>query len=304
MNMPQPPSLFYMGSYLKTPTDSILLTLRVEKDDYDNVKTITAAPEEPVKSLDIWKYCLTSAETLRLGTFLGTKYKSPSSSGVFQTIDDTLNHIAQHGTAETLAYTIFGVVPQAAYAVFGLDDGTFSVRLMNSYLKLDYPAMRRWLGGDHASFAADYYILGNKINAFGDLYVYFDYAKDDAGNTFTVDVHADRNGEKISEIDVYVSTERNDADRQLAIWKEYARNHTDKGIGTFKEAYTTDSWGDRKETFADLAAAIAHVETNGRPGAFDGGIIAVFEADGVATNLVMNQRYIYLLIKDPNYNVE
>lgn len=304
MNMPQPSSLFYMGSYLKTPTDSILLTLCVEKDDYDNVKTITAAPEEPAKSLDIWQYCLTSAETLRLGTFLGTKYKSPSSSGVFQTIDDTLNHIAQHGTAETLAYTIFGVVPQAAYAVFGLDDGTFSVRLMNSYLKLDYPAMRRWLGGDHASFAADYYILGNKINAFGDLYVYFDYAKDDAGNTFTVDVHADKNGEKISEIDVYVSTERNDADRQLAIWKEYARNHTDKGIGTFKEAYTTDSWGDRKETFADLAAAIAHVETNGRPGAFDGGIIAVFEADGVATNLVMNQRYIYLLIKDPNYNVE
>jgi len=38
-------------------------------------------------------------------------------------------------------------------------------------------------------------ILGNKINAFGDLYVYFDYAKDAAGNTFTVDVHADKNGE-------------------------------------------------------------------------------------------------------------
>ena len=41
-----------------------------------------------------------------------------------------------------------------------------------------------------------------------------------------------------------------------------------------------------------------------RPGPFDGGIIVVFEADGVATNLVMNQQYIYLLIKDPNYNVE
>ena len=137
MNMPQPPSVFYLGSYLKTPTDSILLTLCVEKDDYDNVKTITAAPEDPAKSLDVWQYCLTSAEALRLGTFLGTKYKSPSSSGVFQTIDDTLNHIAQHGTAETLACTIFGVVPQAAYAVFQLDNGAFSARLMNSYLKLD-----------------------------------------------------------------------------------------------------------------------------------------------------------------------
>lgn len=224
MNMPQPPSVFYLGSYLKTPTDSILLTLCVEKDDYDNVKTITAAPEDPAKSLDVWQYCLTSAEALRLGTFLGTKYKSPSSSGVFQTIDDTLNHIAQHGTAETLACTIFGVVPQAAYAVFQLDNGAFSARLMNSYLKLDYPAMRRWLGGDHAAFAAEYYVLGNKINAFGDLYVYFYYAKDAAGNTFTVDVHADKNGEKISEIDVYVSADRNDADKQLAIWKEYARD--------------------------------------------------------------------------------
>lgn len=304
MNMPQQPSVFYLGSYLKTPTDSILLTLCVEKDDYDNVKTITAAPEDPAKSLDVWQYCLTSAEALRLGTFLGTKYKSPSSSGVFQTIDDTLNHIAQHGTAETLACTIFGVVPQAAYAVFQLDNGTFSARLMNSYLKLDYPAMRRWLGGDHAAFAAEYYVLGNKINAFGDLYVYFYYAKDAAGNTFTVDVHADKNGEKISEIDVYVSADRNDADKQLAIWKEYARDYADKGLGAFKEAYTTDSWGDRKETFADLAAAVAHVESNGRPGPFDGGIIVVFEADGVATNLVMNQQYIYLLIKDPNYNVE
>ena len=92
--------------------------------------------------------------------------------------------------------------------------------------------------------------------------------------------------------------------QQLAIWKEYARDYADKGLGAFKEAYTTDSWGDRKETFADLAAAVAHVESNGRPGPFDGGIIVVFEADGVATNLVMNQQYIYLLIKDPNYNVE
>lgn len=231
MNMPQPPSVFYLGSYLKTPTDSILLTLCVEKDDYDNVKTITAAPEDPAKSLDVWQYCLTSAEALRLGTFLGTKYKSPSSSGVFQTIDDTLNHIAQHGTAETLACTIFGVVPQAAYAVFQLDNGAFSARLMNSYLKLDYPAMRRWLGGDHAAFAAEYYVLGNKINAFGDLYVYFYYAKDAAGNTFTVDVHADKNGEKISEIDVYVSADRNDADKQLAIWKEYARDYADQRSG-------------------------------------------------------------------------
>lgn len=304
MDMPQPPPVFYLGSYLKTPTDSILLTLLAEKDNYGKVGIVRAVPENTDKHLDVWTYCLTASETLRLGTFLGTKYKSPSSSGVFQTIDDTLNHIAQHGTAETLACTIFGVVPQTAYAVFQLDNGAFSAQLMNSYLKLDYPAMRRWLGGDHAAFASSHYILGNKINAFGDLYVYFDYAKDADGNTFTVDVHADKNGGKISEIDVYVSAERNDADKQLSVWKEYARDYATKGLGAFKEAYTTDSWGEKKETFADLAAAIAHVEANGRPGAFDGGIIVVFETDGVATNLVMNQQYIYLLIKDPNYNVE
>lgn len=196
------------------------------------------------------------------------------------------------------------MIPQAAYAVFALIEGQFTAGIMNSYLTLDYPEMRSWLGTDHAVFAKNNYILGNKINAFGDLYVYFDYAKDSAGNTFTVDVHADRNGDKISEIDVYVSAERNDADQQLAVWKEYARDYADKGLGTFKEAYTTDSWGAKKDSFADLAAAIAYVEANGRPGAFDGGIIAVFEADGAVTNLVMNQQYIYLLIKDPNYNVE
>ena len=75
--MPQQPSVFYLGSYLKTPTDSILLTLCVEKDDYDNVKTITAAPEDPAKSLDVWQYCLTSAEALRLGIPTVTIAKLP-----------------------------------------------------------------------------------------------------------------------------------------------------------------------------------------------------------------------------------
>lgn len=77
MNMPQPPSVFYLGSYLKTPTDSILLTLCVEKDDYDNVKTITAAPEDPAKSLDVWQYGLTASETLRLARSSAPNTKAP-----------------------------------------------------------------------------------------------------------------------------------------------------------------------------------------------------------------------------------
>ena len=306
MNNPQegPTHRFYMGGYLKTGSDSLLLTILVEKDPYDNIGQIQAVPEDPAKELGLWEYCLTDAETLNLGNFLGTKYRSPSSSGVFQTIDEALNHIAQHGTTGTLTCTLFGVVPNAAYAVVWLDEGAASVCLTNSYLTLDYPLMRGWLGSDHAQFANDHYALGNKINAFGDLYVYFYYAKDSAGNTFTVDVHADKNGANISEIDAYVSTDRNDADQQLAIWKDYAQHYDRFGLGTFKEAYTTDSWGDKKDTFADMAAVIAHIGANGRPGAFDGGIIAVFEADGIATNLVMNQQFIYLLIKDPAYNVE
>ena len=108
MNMPQPPSVFYLGSYLKTPTDSILLTLCVEKDDYDNVKTITAAPEDPAKSLDVWQYGLTASETLRLGAFLGTKYKSPSSSGVFQTIDDVAKGEIRNKIRDLLGAFMFG----------------------------------------------------------------------------------------------------------------------------------------------------------------------------------------------------
>lgn len=305
MNMPQPPSVFYLGSYLKTPTDSILLTLCVEKDDYDNVKTITAAPEDPAKSLDVWQYCLTSAEALRLGTFLGTKYKSPSSSGVFQTIDDTLNHIAQHGTAETLACTIFGVVPQAAYAVFQLDNGAFSARLMNSYLKLDYPAMRR---------------LGSAATTPPSLRsTTFWATRSTPSATSTSTSTMPRTPPATPSPSTYTptrtarkspkstSTSAPTATTPTSSWpsgRNTPATTRTKGLGAFKEAYTTDSWGDRKETFADLAAAVAHVESNGRPGPFDGGIIVVFEADGVATNLVMNQQYIYLLIKDPNYNVE
>lgn len=294
---------FRMNGYLKAGADSILMTIRVDKDEYGHIGSINATLDDPDKNLPVWKYYLANAESFCLGQFLGTKFRSPGSSGVHQTVEDTINLIETGGTAGTQTYTLFSVIPGSAYAVAILSEGIFTITLTNSYLTLDYPAMRGWLGGDHAAFASQYYILGNKINLWGNIYVYFDSAKDSDGNSFTVDVHADKAGAVITEIDIYVNKEKNTEAQQLAIWKDYAAHAGDFGLGVFKEAYTTDSGG-RKDNFASLGEVMAYVEENGRPGPFDGGIIVVFEADGIDTNLVMNAQYIYLLMKDPNYTVE
>lgn len=294
-----------LGGYLKTDTDSILLRIRVEKDESDRVGSIEASLENTAKNLEVWKYYVTHPDHLSLGRFLGTKFRSGKSSGVHQTIDQTVQMIEEQGTAGTLACTLYGVIPGSAYAVAVLEENNFTIRLMNNYLKLDYPRMRSWLGTDHAAFAEEHYVLGNKISLAGDLYVYFDSAKDRSGNQFTVDVHAGKDGTAVMEIDAYLNEEVIDAEQQMAVWRDYASNAAAYGLGTFKEGYTTDSFGGRLAPFASLAELIAHVDEKGRPATtFDGGVIAVFEADGVATNLVLNRNYIYLLIKDPNYNVE
>lgn len=295
---------FRMNGFIKAGADSILLTIRVDKDDYGNIGSIGATPEDSGKNLSVWKYYLTNAEEFSLGQFLGTKFRSPSSSGVHQTIEETIKLIETSGTAGTQTYTLFSVIPGSAYAVAILSEGVFTATLTNSYLTLDYPKMRSWLGGDHAAFATEYYILGNKINLWGNIYVYFDSAKDRNGNSFTVDVNADKDGGKTAEIDVYVNQEKNTPEQQLAIWKDYAAHADDYGLGAFMEAYTTDGFGGKKDSFASIDEVTAYINEKGRPGAFDGGIIVVFEADGIATNLVMNAQYIYLLMKDPNYNVE
>lgn len=295
---------FRMYGYLKAGGDSILLHITAEEDIYGRVGSITAAPEDHKNDLPLWKHYITNAETLNLGRFLGTKFKTPTSSGVHQTVEDTVNLIESGGTTGVETYTLFGVIPGQAYATAILDKGVFRVMLTNSYLTLDYPVMRTWLGGDHAAFATKYYILGNKLNLWGNIYVNFSSARDRNANAFYVDVHADKEGLKITEIDIYADPEKNTAEELLAIWKDYAAHADDYGLGTFKEAYTTDTFGGKKDGFASLDEVRAHVDEKGRPGAFDGGIIVVFEADGIATNLVMNAQYIYLLMKDPAYNVE
>lgn len=295
---------FRMNGYIKTDADSILLTIRVDKDDYGHVGSISATLEDAGKNLSAWKHYITNSEAFGLGQFLGTKFKSPASSGVHQTIDNTIGFIETNGTADTETYTIFGVIPGSAYAAAILAKGLFTATLTNSYLTLDYPRMRGWLGGDHAALATKYYIQSNKLNLWGNIYINFSSAKDTQGNAFYADVYADKEGVKVTEIDVYADPEKNTAEQLLAIWKNYAAHAADYGLGAFREAYTTDSSGGKKDSFASIGEVTAYVDEKGRPGAFDGGIIVVFEAEGIASNLVMNANYIYLLIKDPNYNAE
>lgn len=293
-----------LNGYLKAGGDSILLRIRVEREDNGKIGSIHATAEDPANDLALWKHYITHAESFHLGQFLGTKFRSPASSGVHQTIDSTIDFIATNGTAGIESHTIFSVMPGSAYAVAVLSEGAFTAMLTNSYLALDYPKMRSWLGGDHAALATKYYIQSNKLNLWGNIYINFSSAKDTEGKAFYVDVHADKQGAKVTEIDVYADPEKNTKEELLAIWRDYAANAASYRLGTFHEAYTTDSFGEKKESFDSLAEAISHVDEKGRPGAFDGGIIVVFEADGIATNLVMNASYIYLLMKDPNYNVE
>lgn len=287
-----------LKGYVWADQDSVLLRIAVTEDRYGNVGRIDALAEKhnTEAEISLWRYFLTNADALQLGSFLGTKHRETSGSGVFQTIDETIANIDNNGTDDIYSYTIFGVIPGNAYAVFSLEDGLFSASLMNNYLTLDYPVMRGWLGGDHAAFAQEHYIIGNKMNVFGNIYVYFDSARDLQGNQFTADVNADAEGSLIADIELYLSSSY-DATQQLAIWKQYATGAETLGLGTFKEACTVDNFGEVTGTFASADEAVAHVEQNGRPGAFDDNVKVAFEADGVTTELLLKASEITVQLK-------
>lgn len=290
-----------LGAYIKTESDSLLLLVTFHKDAKEQLGSVTAKLEEGQSTsaeFIAWKYFLENSEHLKLGRFLGTKYKSPQGSGVIQTVEDTLSKISENTSDQTLAHAIFGVIPLNVYAVAGMESGHFTATILNSYFSIDYPQMRSWIGTSHDEFAKKYYLLGNKINMFGDLYVYFDYAKDILGNIFTLSVHADQNLEKISEVDAYVSLDYNDAEQQMAIWRMYVSQYEQLGLGTFCRAYCTDGAGEKKQSFANIEEVIAYVDANHRPEPEQGGVIVVFCDGEIATSLVLNGKFIYVLLNE------
>lgn len=75
------------------------------------------------------------------------------------------------------------------------------------------------------------------------------------------------------------------------------KGDVDFALGTFKEAYKSDGFGGKGEAFESQDALIAHVEKNGRPGAFDGSYVVEFEQDGIITTLTLKSLYTQLVIK-------
>lgn len=286
-------------AYVKTQTDSIPCLIEVMAEEAGMISEIEVTLDGSYDEKGIWEKLLTGAESFGFGQYLGTKFKSPSLSGVQQTVDDAIAFVTENGTQDVYSYSMFGIIPLTCYAVVGLENGAVSVSIINSYYKIDYARLRALLGTDYNTFAEANYILGFKMSLWGDNYFYFDYAKDISGNAFYVDVHADQEVSSILQVDCYVSPDYNDADAQLEIWKDYVAEYESYGLGTFVEAYSTDGFGDKVATFEDPGKVVEHVEQNGRPGAFDGGLIIIFDSDGVRSSLVMNKDSVYVMINRP-----
>lgn len=286
-----------LGGYLKTPTDSVLLRITVSENADAKVEAIEAAAEDASLGRSLWEYFLTDSETLGLGSFLGTKYKGKTEGGVFQTIEETLQYVAANGMDDLRMCTLFGVVPGKAYAVPTIDRNGVKVELMKNYLPIDHSGLRGWIGGSYDDFADRHYVIGNKISLWGDNYVYIDYALDKAGNIFSAEFHTDADLQSVTHIVLNLAYEKYDAQTQLNIWKQYVKGDVDFALGTFKEAYKSDGFGGKGEAFESQDALIAHVEKNGRPGAFDGSYVVEFEQDGIITTLTLKSLYTQLVIK-------
>jgi len=286
-----------LGGYLKTPTDSILLRITVAENADGKIETIAAAAEDESVDRSLWEYYLNNYETLGLGSFLGVKYTGKTEGGVFQTIQEALQYVANNGTEGLRMCTLFGVIPGKAYAVPTIAENGVEVELMKNYLPIDYSVLRAQLGESYDGFADRYYVIGNKMSLWGDNYIYIDYALDDAGNAFSAEICTDAELQSITRINLDLAYERYDAETQLNIWKQYVKGDANFALGTFKEAYKSDGFGGKGASFESQDALIAYVEQHGRPGAFDGNYVVEFEQDGIITTLTLKSLYTQLVIK-------
>ena len=129
---------------------------------------------------------------------------------------------------------------------------------------------------------------------FGTLnYVWFYYALDLHDNVFNMSAYADDQKLVIKTIRLTIPEDIS-SDEQVAAWKEYAAGDTTLSLGEFRKAYLADSTGAEVESLASQAAAIAYVESNGRPSAFDNEVVLEY-AKGDATLLItLDAKYVII----------
>ena len=295
---------FVIGAYVNVaPDDSMLLHITFRPDHFGKVSDITAKidRETNVNVMKLWSYFMNNAEELQLGQFLGTKFSSPAGGGIYQTLEESIKQINNSTYKNMETYTMFGVAP-ATYAVVANKLGHFEAHVTNSFYKFDIGLLRSLIGQNHDAFYQQNKIIGNKINFFGNLYVYFYRALDLEENIFQMEVHADKDLTNISEVDVYICSEEEvySPAQQLDIWKKYLSNHASLHLGKFVRAFRTDSEGSRVKNFASTEDIIAYIDANGRPEKEQGGIISIFESDGLRTSMVLNADFAYLIINTPD----
>ena len=153
-----------------------------------------------------------------------------------------------------------------------------------------FSTLGKYVGANIDETLQEFYAISNKI-LFGTAmaYLYFDSAIDLKGNNYTVNFDSDKTLETVLEISAYIP----ENEQTIARWKDLLQNYADYNLGTLKELYVTDAFGDKVRDLADAQEAFDLYESNGR----NNGIIARFETAYGNNSLILNKDYCYILVR-------
>ncbi len=258
--------------------------------------TFIPAVEQGRASGDAWKLFLENA-TGQWGAFYGTKFVVGELSGVKKTIEETLTLAAGDNYWEGRIAPIFGIV-SGVYFSPKLQASTFTLEFVRNYYRLDLPQLAALMMTDFNDFVEANYFISNKINLFGMLYAYFDAVKDADEHPFTMNVTATPDASAIKEISVYLAKSLTN-EEAVAVYTRYAQNHVSYGLTQLLEAYGTDAFGNRAETFATIDEAVEAAKKHNKQAG--GGIIIRFvnaESPQVIINWVLNASDVYFLLQE------
>ena len=287
-------SKFVMAGYVELEGEKHLLNIAVTKNRYDKVAAIVATPEKKSSSDKLFRYYLNNAEAEELGVWQGANWKTTSSgitsAGVHQTIEQALS---QYGAspAGLVIDAIFSVASGKTYAVATIENNAFKFSLVESFYRVDFDVLVKLLGSSWSKLQTDNRYTSYKTG-FGTLYyVWFYYAYDLCDNRFNMSAYADEN--RISIISIRLTMpEELPSEEQVTAWKQYAADDATLSLGEFRKAYLADSTGAEIEPLESQAAALAYVETNGRPVAFANNVVLEYLKDGATILITLDSKYV------------
>lgn len=286
-------SKFVMGGYIETDVDKYNINITVSKNRYGTVESIVATPEEKKRSEALMKYFLNNHTAENLGMWQGANWRLLSggsiTAGVLQTVEETIAKLGSGLTGLTMD-AIFSIVSGRAYAVATMENESFKFSLVNSFYRLDYDILVGLLGSNWSKLQSDNRFTSYKLG-FGTLnYVWFYYALDLHDNVFNMSAYADE--QKLEIKTIRLTMPEDVTDDHVAAWKQYAMGDQTLALGTFQKAYLADSTGAEVEPLASQAAAVAYVESNGRPEAFENNVVVEYKRDNVNIVVTIDSMYV------------